>query len=216
VKPEDFAEKNSFYQLSYEPVARAGDVMIMKNKHALPFGFTYDKYLDRNDFEKLPQAKKEMAIFIACVSDDPLSGLEAVSLHEIQTMLQDITLKNFGQMVDQKKASAMRVTDFSQKHFTGEISLDQKKLVFFSIPFDKGWKASANGRPVPTIQTNIGFTGIILDKGLHHIELNYLPEYIKPALGVSILFLMVYLGLLIRKISGLRRSNHSYVHYANN
>lgn len=216
VKPEDFAKKDAFYKLSYEPMTQFGDVMIMKHKHALPFGFTYDKYLSRNDFEKLSQAQKEMAIFLACISDHDIDGLPKVSLTEIQSRLKDLTLKNFSRMVDQKKASAMRLSNFSQKHFTGDISLDQKELVFFSIPYDRGWKASVNGRPAPTIQTNIGFTGIILDKGVHRIELNYLPEYIKPALGVSILFLMVYLGMVAQDTVGLRKSKHSPVLSSNN
>lgn len=216
VKPEDFAKKDAFYQLSYEPITQFGDVMVMKHKHALPFGFTYDKYLSRNDFEKLSKAQKDMAIFLACISDQDIDGLGKVSLNEMQTLLQGLSLKNFSRMVDRKKASAMRITDFSQKHFTGDISLDQKALVFFSIPYDRGWKASANGRPTPTILTNVGFTGIVLDKGVHRIELNYLPEYIKPALGVSILFLMVYLGMVARETRSLRKPNHSSAISSNN
>ncbi len=195
VKPDDFSKKNSFYQLTYEPITQFEDVMVMKNKFALPLGFTYDMYLNRNEFDKLSKTQKDMAMFIACVADQPLAGLNAVTSSAMQNLLHGFTLKTFDQIVDQKKNSAMRITDFTQKNITGEIALDKRKLLFFSIPFDKGWKAFDNGQPVSTIQSNIGFTGIIMDKGFHRIELKYVPVYLKQAVSVSISFLVIYISM---------------------
>jgi len=44
----------------------------------------------------------------------------------------------------------------------------------------------------------------MLDKGSHHIELKYLPEYIKPACCVSLLFLIIYMTMGFLKISKLK------------
>ncbi|MBC2717650.1 MAG: YfhO family protein [Desulfobacteraceae bacterium] len=205
VKPADFSKKNSFYKLTYEPITQFGDVMVMKNKYALPFGFTYDMFLNRKDFDHLSKTQKDMAMFIACVTDKDLVGLNEVESNEIKNLLKNFSLKTFTEIVEQKRTGSMDLTNFSQKKIKGEIFLEKKKLLFFSIPFDKGWKAFDNGHPVPIIQANIGFSGIILDKGAHRIELNYLPEYIKPALCVSIFFLIIYMAMGFLKIFHWRK-----------
>ena len=204
IKPEDFAKKNSFYKLIFEPITQFSDVMVMKNKFALPFGFTYDMYLKRKDFDQLSKTQKDMALFFTCITDKDLAGLNEVTLSEIKNLLKNFTLKTFSAGVEQKRAGSLNLTDFSQKNFKGEISLEKKKLLFFSIPFDKGWKALDNGHPVPIVQTNIGFSGIMLDKGFHRIELKYLPEYIKPAFCVSLLFLVIYIALGFLQITKLK------------
>jgi len=204
VKPDDFSKKSSFYKLSYEPITQFGDVMVMKNKFTLPFGFTYDIFLKRNDFDQLSKTQKDIALFFTCITGNDIPGLNEAKLSEIKGLLKNFTLKTFSENVEQKRANSMDLTYFSQKHFKGEISLKKKKLLFFSIPFDKGWKAFDNGQPVPILQTNIGFSGIMLDKGVHRIELKYLPEYIKPAFCISLLFMIVYMTLGFLRITKLK------------
>jgi uncharacterized membrane protein YfhO len=206
VKPQDFAQKEALYKLSYAPVTRFGDVMIMEHQFALPLGFTYDSQISQEEFNELSKTQKDMAIFIACVSGDNLPGIDKISAEEMQKRLKNFTLKDFARLVAQKRHTAMKMTNFTQKHFTGEISMDKKSLLFLSIPFDKGWKAFDNGQPVQTVQTNIGFTGILLDKGVHHIELKYLPPYLKPALSMSLLFLILYLGIGFLRIKRPKNS----------
>lgn len=204
LKPEDFSKKDSFYKLTFEPIKQLGDVVVMKNKYALPFGFTYDMYLKRKDFDQLSKTQKDMALFFTCIMDNDFTGLNEVKLSEIKDLLKNFTLKTFNAAVEQKRDNSLNLTDFSQKNFKGEITLEKKRLLFFSIPFDKGWKAFDNGHPVPIIQTNIGFSGIILDQGAHRIELKYLPKYIKPAFCVSLLFLIVYIALGFLQITKLK------------
>jgi uncharacterized membrane protein YfhO len=204
VKPDDFSKKDSFYKLIFEPMKQIGDVLIMKNKYALPFGFTYDSYMNQKDFGQLSKAQKDMALFVTGISDNNLADLNEVTLTEIKDLLKSFTLKTFSAVVEQKRSGSLNLTDFSQKHFKGDITLEKNKLLFFSIPFDKRWKAFDNGHPVPIVQTNIGFSGIMLDKGAHRIELKYLPEYIKPAFCVSLLFLIVYLALGFLKTTKLK------------
>jgi uncharacterized membrane protein YfhO len=204
VKPEDFSKKDVFYKLTFDPITQFGDVMIMKNKYALPFGFTYDMYMKREDFDQLSKTQKDMALFLVCITDDDLAGLNHIKLSEMQNLLKNFTLKTFSAIVERKKAESLALMDFNQAYFTGEIALEKKKLLYFSIPFDKGWKAIDNGHQIPVIQTNIGFSGIMLDKGSHRIELKYLPEYIKPAFCVSLLFLTIYIALGFLQITKLK------------
>ena len=205
IKPPDLAGKNNFYQMTYEPITQFGDVLVTRNKYAMPFGFTCDTYIRANEFEKLSKTQKEIAIFLTCVTDSDLPGVPRVDLQRLKDSIKNFTLTDFTRIVSRKKNDAMDMTFFSQKNIKGRISLDGKKLLFFSIPFDKGWVAFDNGQPIPIVTANIGFMGILLDKGIHHIELRYGVPYIKTALSVSILFLISYITMGFLTISSSRK-----------
>ena len=43
--------------------------------------------------------------------------------------------------------------------FDATITLKEENLVFFSVPYDKGWTATVNGEPVEIEKVNVGFMG---------------------------------------------------------
>ncbi|RJP94752.1 MAG: hypothetical protein C4518_02710 [Desulfobacteraceae bacterium] len=209
VKPADLAAKNSFYQMTYEPIKQFGDVMVTKNKYAMPFGFTYDRYINVAEFEKLSKTQKDIALFLACVTDKDLTDIARIESQQIENSIKNFTLNDFTEIVSQKKTDALDMVYFSQKQFKGNISLDRKKFLFFSIPFDGGWEAFDNGQPIPMMKANIGFMGILLDKGAHNIELRYRVPYIKAAMTVSLISLLIYLAMGSMKIYSSRKNIHS-------
>ena len=72
-------------------------------------------------------------------------------------------------------------------------------MLFFSIPFDKGWSAKVDGKPENLLLINIGFTGLLLDKGVHTIELSFLPPYFYEGLYISIISGFIFIFILIIK-----------------
>lgn len=207
LKNKDLAAKGLFFKTVYAPIKQFNDITVFKNNFSLPLGFAYDKYLQTEDYLLLTQTRKDMAMFSAVVMDLNLPGLQCMGADEMRDLIKKLTLRNFIEMVAQKKSDAMKITYFSQKDIKGEIALDRGKLLFFSIPFDNGWKAFDNGKPIPMIKANIGFMGIMLDKGSHKIELKYRIQYIRTRIAVSIIALIIYLAMMFRKIYPLKMTN---------
>lgn len=77
----------------------------------------------------------------------------------------------------------------------GTINLEDKKLLFFSIPYDQGWSALVDGQEAKLERVNIGFMGLLLEPGEHTVELEYSPPYLFAGMTVSVtaLFLFVFL-----------------------
>jgi hypothetical protein len=46
-------EKPAFLNFGYELLKKEGNISILKNKFALPFGYTYDSYIEFDDYKKL-------------------------------------------------------------------------------------------------------------------------------------------------------------------
>ncbi|MEG2054705.1 MAG: YfhO family protein, partial [Oscillospiraceae bacterium] len=78
--------------------------------------------------------------------------------------------------------------------FTAKINLPKKNLVFFSIPYDKGFTATVNGKKVPVEKVSAGMMAVECDKGDNDIRFVYTPMGVK--LG-NILSIIGVCGLVI-------------------
>lgn len=65
-----------------------------------------------------------------------------------------------------------------------------------AIPFERGWRASVNGKDVDVLKANYGFAAIPLEKGKNEISFSYRPPFFKLSLIVSVLSLVASLFLL--------------------
>jgi uncharacterized membrane protein YfhO len=65
-------------------------------------------------------------------------------------------------------------------------------MLFFTIPFDKGWKIKVNGENKMFSRVNMGFTGIVLPKGKHNIELYNVPQYSQLTSTISIVSIILF------------------------
>lgn len=158
----------------YKKVHQAGDVTISQNNYFIPFGIPFDEYLDYDEFMLLSNRDKRMAIYKGVVIED-----ENVSPGFLLPKWDTTQVVNLSQDVNEKLTTiqdkAMKMEFFNHKRIIGSINLDVPSMVFFSIPFDIGWKAKVDDKPEKLTQVNIGFTGLLLPAGNHSIELNYEP-----------------------------------------
>ena len=62
----------------------------------------------------------------------------------------------------------------SQNKITHDYAIQEPRLLTYSIPYNKGWKAYANGVRIPIYEVNNGFIGIGLSEaGMYEVELVY-------------------------------------------
>jgi len=100
---------------------------------------------------------------------------------------------NIKNAVLQRKEDTLSITEWSQNHFKGTVELDKPKIMFFSIPFDKGWKATSNGKEIQLFKANIGFTGMLLAEGKHEILLKFSPPYLKLSIIISSISIIIFI-----------------------
>ena len=167
-----------------DQIAEFGDVKVLRNKYRLPLGFTYNKFIRPDDFKKINDIKKGVALFRAFVPETPLNPnfkeLGELSLSSIPGGYD--TRDGYGHaelQVDiyESGRDTLTITRFGQNHIKGNIIAKQKSLLFFSIPYDPGWRVRVDGETKPTELVNFGFTGVLLDAGQHEVELTFVPPY---------------------------------------
>ena len=199
-------DSQSFSGAGLQEIFHLGDIRVEKNLFALPFGFTYGRYMMRYEFDRLSIWQKDLAL-IKAVMVDP--GFE----YQVGKFLQPVTAadmpENFNEFqfkadIQARQEGCLDIASFSNNRITGNIKLEQPRMLFFSIPFDRGWQVKVDGKPSELLRVNIGFTGVMLSSGSHRIELEYQPPYWYLGWSISAFSLLVYVACLWR-----RRSNRN-------
>jgi len=164
---------------------------VYKNELYIPFGFTYDKYCNIDDL-----AIKDSNIMLKAVvlnskqiqqNTDILRPLDMSSLDtSYEVLVKDVS--------DRKKETC---SDFkaTAAGFDTKINLSETRLVFFSVPYDKSWKATVNGKSTAIEKVNIGFMAVRVPKGENKIVFKYEPTGLK--LGIIISSIGILLQIII-------------------
>ena len=183
----------------YDSLKTFNDIKLVKNRFAMPLGITYNTYMTEEDFEKnnYPNLFASKAMLKNCVVDKKLLP-QLVGLQKIETIdtTQVLAVGELEQEYNRLTADTLQISSFSNTNIIGKINLNSKKILFLSIPFDKGWHATVNGKEIDLQRVQWGLTGLVLDQGTHKIELSFIPPYRKEGIIVSIIALGLF-GLML-------------------
>lgn len=191
---------NRAVNFGFRKIGQLGDVFIVRNPSALPLGFTYDTYMPRAEFMRIADAKKkDIALLKAVVLDTPQETAVKGRYQRLNASgLVDYGMKDYVADTTERARQSLVMDHFSQNEIAGTITLDKDRLLFFSIPYDKGWHAEVDGEPAELLRVNIGFMGLTLTSGEHTVTLRYQQPYFWLGLSVSLLALAIYAGALIK------------------
>lgn len=181
----------------YQYIKTFGDVTLLQNIFDLPIGFTYQQYLPSSSYTILDNQQKDISMLKAVILDemsDNFAGLTLLSTENLSPIYQGSELQTDVAML---KQSPFNISSFSQNSIEGSINLEKPELLFFSIPFDKGWRAFVDGQETKIHKVNIGFMGIMLPSGRHQIRLSYHVPFLMwgvllSSLGIMALFFLVW------------------------
>jgi hypothetical protein len=183
----------------YEEIGTWGDVTAFRYRQWLPLGFTYDHVIAPELFTALAPAARDALLFqAAVVESEDQPALAALASYN---PLADAAPFDLGACVARRRQNALTLETFKPDHLSGHITLERNELLFFSIPFDRGWQATVDGQPARLLKVNIGFMGLMLPPGRHTVDMQFRPPLLVPGLVLSGCGLAAYLILLV----GFRR-----------
>ena len=158
----------------YELMRSSGSRHLFRNTLSLPLGLGFTRYLPENEFLQLPRDGKEQVLLAVAVLDPAslaaVEGLKPVSASELE---KEFAASSIPAIVQQRRASALYLSSFKQSRLVGDIRLPQDGILVLQTPFNPGWRAFQDGKPVSTVRADIGLLGVPLKAGEHRIELRY-------------------------------------------
>ncbi len=185
--------------LGYDSVTTINGIKIFKNRNFLPLGFTYSAVISQENMAKIPVFSRDIMIMKAAVLNDVDIKKYSQKLKQFSgnDSITGLTMEDYNNLISNLKRDTLHISSFEQNDIRASIELNEKKLLFLSIPYDKGWVVKINGKSQEPIITNYGFMGFMLEKGKHNMALIYIPPYYYLGMGISIISMLIYVSMLI-------------------
>lgn len=177
-------------QRGYDSLGIFNDVRVYRNNYNVPFGFTYDKYITQYDFNKLSPTQKDFMIIRAAVLKDSLNS--NLTRFTEKDSLKGFTWEELKFFTDQLKRDTLKIFSMSDQGLEGKIHLEKNRIMFFSTPYDQGWKADVDGKE-KTLMQSAGMCALALESGDHIIRLSYFPPFVKAGGIISLAFCILLL-----------------------
>lgn len=188
---------NAVANMGFDSINKFGDVKVYKNKYALPFGFTYDKIIGEDEFRKFSPTQKDFCLLRACViGNEDKATFTSMKPFNVSDTIAPVSFDNYLAYGNELKKDNFIISKFSENNIIGNVNTGNSKILFFSIPFDEGWKAILNGKEAKLYRLNCGLTGLMTEKGNNVVELKFIPRFKRIGALVSLISLLIFIGLL--------------------
>jgi uncharacterized membrane protein YfhO len=189
---------NAIANLGFDSIAKFGDVKVYKNKYALPFGFIYNKGIGENEFKKMSPTQKDFCLLRACViGNEDKSAFSSIQPFNVTDTNALFSYDNYLTYVNDLKKDEFKITKFSENNIIGNVNTKERKILFFSMPFDEGWAVTVNGKESKLYRLNCGLTGLLTEKGDNKVELAFTPRFKNQGALVSLASLLIFIGLIL-------------------
>lgn len=182
---------------------------VWENENYIPYGFTYDKYIPRKDWEELTFDERERILLHAIVLDTAEEKKYAPLFTKYSNdVYLDGSNESISADTNERKANAAYYFERDNLGFDSKIKAKKDTLLFFSVPFEPGWSATVNGEKVDIVKSNIGFMAVPVKAGENVIRFNYMTPGLIPGILMcagSLSLLILYMVVIPRFSRAKRR-----------
>lgn len=87
-----------------------------------------------------------------------------------------LDMNNFEAGYNKLSAAVMDITEFTDTHIKGTVTVKASELVYTSINYDEGWEITVDGEKIDAVAIGGALIGIDAAPGTHTIEMTYKPK----------------------------------------
>ncbi len=135
---------------------------VFENEYFIPYGFTYDSYITAEEYDECEEKNRHLLLLKDMVlSKEQAKKYKKILKHDENLKEYNYTHSEYYRDCNARKALTCSSVQFENNRFTAEITTGNSgELVFFSIPYEKGWSATVNGQSVDIEKVNVGFMAV--------------------------------------------------------
>ncbi len=122
--------------------------------------------------------------------------VETATVEASDIQVYAIPMDTFAEQVGRLAAEGMHDVRIGVNRVSGNVTSHGSGVLFLSIPYNTGWSAKVDGSPAQIVKANVGFLGIPVTGGEHHVELSYFTPGLIPGLALSGLALAGVISLV--------------------
>lgn len=171
---------------------------IFENRNYIPMGFTFDNYITEEQYYNIDETLRSEVLLSSLVLNESQAKLYGQYLEHEENPMFNLSYDEFSSIARDRRTSSSYSFKYDHKGFTSKIYMSEDNLVFFSIPYEKGWTAFVNGKETVIEKVDVGFMAVFAEQGLCEIVFVYNTPGLKLGAvisAVSAIGLVVYIVL---------------------
>lgn len=162
---------------------------IFENQYYIPMGFTFDYYVTKQQFDSQMGSARDLLLLKGLYLNDE-------QIERYKSVLQPLPEAIFYNLysADEYLTECMRRKTTSAYYFqersdgfSAKIKLPKENLVFFSVPYDKGFSATVNGKEAKIEKVDGGLMAVLCPAG-DNVEINFKYKTQGQTAGIIITF----------------------------
>lgn len=165
---------------------------VYESEYYIPFGFTYDRYILQSEVDSvLMKSSVDIPKMLLCsmaIEEKDEKMFARYLTHSLGKENEDLET-----IVHYRRRNACTDQIFTTRGFSCVSSLRSDAPLFFSVPADKGFTATVDGKEVPIYKVNCGMSAIIAPSGVHKIQFDFVPVGLKLGGIISAISIFVLL-----------------------
>ena len=111
----------------------------------------------------------------------------------------------------------MALKEITKREYEGKINIEsENEYVLLTIPYNKGWRITVDGKETNIIELQNVFMGIKLEKGEHIIRMKFIPRGYMVGGAISTVGIIVFVLSILRMKNGNKLSKSVTAHYFSN
>ena len=191
---EKFTDDNGDTKMpGYKYYKTDGGYHIFENENFIGYGFSYDNYMTYdycNDYSG--QTRSRLMLKALLLTDEQVKkyGWMMTDIQSTDSYVFDDDFAQDAARLAETSADSFKTDNYG---FSATVNRENRSLVFFSVPYDKGWSATVNGRPAEIEKVNVGFMAVAVPAGESEIRFNYTTPGLDTGIYVSLISLIVFL-----------------------
>ncbi|WP_026508050.1 YfhO family protein [Butyrivibrio sp. MC2013] len=191
---------------------------VFENLNFIPMGFSFDYYISESEWKKLEPASVDYQLVkVLILPDDKISDVEKAFPSMTKLTASDLSAARDDMDIFRMQCALRResaCTEFKTlKSGFEAVSANnsEDRLVFFSVPYAKGFRAEVDGAETEIIKADFGLMAVRVPLGVHVVSLRYFPPYLQKGIILSIIGLVLLItSSLLFKSRDLDFDSSSY------
>lgn len=205
---KSYGQYFQWYGFTYDGIitAASGKYYVAKNEDELPnpnFQFVeqigdseYNLYLNK-DYRLFGYTNNNVYPFEKWDYEDTLTKDQYIKNYLVisEKDINDYKLNDLSQC----QSHHLEKLEYTNTSFDGDIETTTDELLFFSIPYNEGWKIYCDGELLNIIKADSGFMSVLIPEGKHHIHLEYFPYGMNTGFIIMTVSLLLLMFICLKK-----------------
>ncbi|MCF0122642.1 MAG: YfhO family protein, partial [Ruminiclostridium sp.] len=167
---------------------------VFETQHFIPMAFTFDTYIRDRAYDQIRHHSNmstsvgdRLLVKDLILTDEQADTYGHLLKEDTEMPNTAMSIETFNTYADERAASAASSFTTDPGGYTATITLPKENLVFFSIPYDRGFKAYVDGKLTAVECVDYGFMAVPVPAGTHEVRLAWSPWGIEVGIALSIL-----------------------------